>query len=116
MPTRPQAFRALGQKTKTERVATYNASPERRATQHLYDHSWRAYSKARLARYPWCVECLKEGKPAGWQSRGHVTDHIRPHKGNALLFMDQNNHQTLCKTHHDRKTATEDGGFGKARK
>jgi 5-methylcytosine-specific restriction protein A len=39
-------------------------------------------------------------------------DHIIPHKGNKGLFWTRFNHQALCKSCHDRKTATEDGGFG----
>jgi len=42
-----------------------------------------------------------------------VVDHIIPHKGDYKLMYDQNNLQSLCKYHHDVKTATEDGGFGR---
>jgi 5-methylcytosine-specific restriction protein A len=41
-----------------------------------------------------------------------VVDHIKPHKGNAILFWLVSNWQGLCKHCHDVKTATEDGGFG----
>lgn len=96
-------------RTKQQRDAVYNATPQRRAHQSLYDHEWRDYSKRRLAEYPFCVECLEEDR----EFPGAVTDHIRPHKGDPELFRDPNNHQTLCKPHHDRKTAREDGGFGR---
>lgn len=43
----------------------------------------------------------------------YAVDHIIPHKGDPELFWDQDNWQSLCKPHHDRKTATEDGGFGR---
>ena len=39
-------------------------------------------------------------------------DHIVPHRGDARLLYDENNLQSLCKSCHSRKTATEDGGFG----
>lgn len=42
-----------------------------------------------------------------------IVDHIIPHKGDKQLFWDRDNWQPLCKKHHDRKTATEDGGFGR---
>ena len=42
-----------------------------------------------------------------------VVDHIVPHKGNEAFMWDESNYQSLCKTCHDRKTATEDGGFGR---
>ena len=41
-----------------------------------------------------------------------IVDHIVPHKGDLALFYDQTNWQSLCKRHHDIKTAAEDGGFG----
>jgi 5-methylcytosine-specific restriction protein A len=41
-----------------------------------------------------------------------VVDHKIPHKGDMKLFWDRSNWQSLCKCHHDIKTATEDGGFG----
>jgi hypothetical protein len=40
-----------------------------------------------------------------------VVDHIVPHGGDQTLFWDAANHQTLCEPCHNRKTATEDGGF-----
>lgn len=39
--------------------------------------------------------------------RGDVTDHITDHDGDPLLFKDPDNHQTLCFTHHNRKTRRE---------
>lgn len=43
-----------------------------------------------------------------------VVDHRRPHRGDMKLFWDRNNWQSMAKECHDRKTAREDGGFGKA--
>lgn len=40
-----------------------------------------------------------------------VVDHIVPHKKDQKLFWRRSNWQALCKPCHDRKTATEDGGF-----
>lgn len=108
MPTRPPIHRPAGhRRAKQEQRAQYNRTPQRREHQALYDWDWRRYSKRRLALHPWCVECVKEGKPG----LATVTDHIVPHRGDRVLFLDPNNHQSLCKRHHDRKTATEDGGF-----
>lgn len=42
-----------------------------------------------------------------------VTDHIIPHRGGIDLFWNRDNWQSLCKRCHDRKTAMEDGGFGR---
>ncbi len=62
-----------------------------------------------LNEEPLCVECLKHNivKP------GRVRDHIKPHKGDPGLFHDPRNRQTLCDDCHNRKTAIEDGGFGR---
>lgn len=79
------------------------------ATQRGYDSRWRRAREQYLKENPLCVECLKEGHitPAT------VIDHIVPHKGDPVLFWDKGNWQSLCKRHHDIKTAKEDGGFGK---
>jgi 5-methylcytosine-specific restriction protein A len=42
-----------------------------------------------------------------------VADHVVPHKGDWLLFVDEKNLQGLCLSCHSKKTATEDGGFGR---
>lgn len=43
-----------------------------------------------------------------------IVDHRKPHRGMQSLFFDMGNLQALCKTCHDRKTATYDRGFGNA--
>lgn len=45
---------------------------------------------------------------------GRSVDHRKPHKGDVGLFFNRGNLWLLCKLHHDRKTATFDGGFGRA--
>ena len=47
---------------------------------------------------------MAEGK----YTRATVVDHIIPHRGDRILFWDQNNWQPLCKPCHDRKTGEED--------
>ena len=58
---------------------------------------------AQLLREPWCRECAKRGV----RTRATVVDHVRPHRGDWALFIDPRNHQSLCKSCHDRKTALE---------
>jgi len=88
-----------------------------------------AWTKARahyLRAHPLCVEALKEGRVVA----AEVVDHIIPPrlkeamdsgdpiliaKAKALFWDSENNWQSLSKTAHDRKTATEDGGFGRPR-
>jgi 5-methylcytosine-specific restriction protein A len=59
---------------------------------------WRKLRKAILLRDLFtCNSCRRlEG-----DSSLLVADHIRPHRGNMLLFWDESNLQTLCKTCHD---------------
>ena len=88
----------------------------------LYNWQWAKYSKARLRRDPLCIGLrLVPGGPIvintheeGVVVAATLTDHIVPHKGDRKLFWDTKNHQSGCKTCHDVKTATEDGGFGRA--
>ena len=77
-------------------------------TQKGYDYRWKKYRAIFLQLNPLCRECEKEGRfvPAT------VVDHIIPHRGDKVRFWDESNHQGLCKSHHDTKTASEDGGFG----
>ena len=77
-----------------------------------YTSRWRKASKQFLLEHPLCAECMrKTGRPVP----ATVVDHIKPHRGDQTLFWDMNNWQPLCKRCHDRKTATEDGGFGRGR-
>lgn len=58
---------------------------------------------AQLLREPFCRECAKRGI----RTRATVVDHVTPHRGDWALFIDPANHQSLCKSCHDRKTAKE---------
>ena len=60
-----------------------------------------------LVKHPLCVECEKEGRYV----RATVVDHIVPHRGDQTLFWDEDNWQSLCKRHHDTKTATSDRNY-----
>lgn len=53
--------------------------------------------------------CTAEGRPRP----ATVVDHKTPHKGDPVLFWDEANWQPLCAPHHNQKTASEDGGFGR---
>jgi 5-methylcytosine-specific restriction enzyme A len=57
------------------------------------------------------VDWFKEHKGVLYEAV--VVDHIIPHRGNRTLFWDRNNWQGLTESDHNRKTALEDGGFGR---
>lgn len=73
----------------------------------LYGRRWGKARRAHLARHPLCVMCQRDGRTVA----ADVVDHITPHRDDPVLFWDPENWQSLCKRHHDIKTATEDGGF-----
>ena len=78
------------------------------ASQRGYNSRWQKARLTFLARHPLCAECERQGKVTA----ATVVDHVIPHKGDQRLFWDTSNWQAMCKTCHDVKTATEDGGFG----
>ena len=73
-------------------------------------HSWYSLPlwtedlrPAQLLREPFCRACAQQGV----RTRATVVDHIVPHRGDWEKFIDPANHQSLCKSCHDRKTARE---------
>ncbi|WP_325175849.1 HNH endonuclease [Paenibacillus profundus] len=77
----------------------------------MYGRRWRKYREQYLDKHPLCVcdECKRREVPLP----ADVVDHIQPHKGDYKLFWAPANHQPMNKRCHDKKTATEDGGFGR---
>lgn len=65
---------------------------------------WKNLRKLVLSRDPVCRVCQRNAAT--------IADHIIPHKGQWALFTDMANLQGICKPCHDKKTATENGGFG----
>jgi len=80
------------------------------STQRGYGSKWQRARGWFLKSNPLCVRCEKDNRV----TIAIIVDHIIPHKGNMRLFWDRLNWQPLCKRCHDIKTATEDGGFGRA--
>lgn len=74
----------------------------------LYGYKWRQERERFLAKNPLCLHCLQERRTVA----ATEVDHKIPHRGDMNLFWDQSNWQGLCKSHHSKKTATENGGFG----
>ena len=97
MPKRPAIFRLV--KATAQRAQDNRASASNRG----YDARWRAARASYLQAHPICAECARHG---GTEA-ATVVDHIRPHKGNDILFWDDSNWQALCARCHNRKTAKE---------
>lgn len=68
-----------------------------------YGRKWRKARERYIAEHPLCVDCITDGKVTPTD----VIDHIQPHEGNAALFWDETNWQSLCFAHHSIKTARE---------
>lgn len=73
-------------------------------------HSWYSLTvwtddlrPTQLLREPFCRECARRGVRT-WAT---VVDHVEPHRGDWTKFIDRGNLQSLCKHHHDQKTARE---------
>lgn len=73
-------------------------------------HSWYSLTvwtddlrPTQLLREPFCRECARQGVRT-WAT---VVDHVEPHRGDWTKFIDRGNLQSLCKHHHDQKTARE---------
>ena len=58
---------------------------------------------AQLLRQPFCADCARHGV----RTRATEVDHIVPNGGDAALFRDAENLQSLCKACHSRKTMRE---------
>lgn len=72
----------------------------------LYGRKWRAARRVFLSLHPYCAYCREEGR-----IRPAVdVDHIKPHKGDPILFWDESNWQGLCKHHHQSTKAREERG------
>lgn len=80
------------------------------STQRGYGYRWQQTSKGFLKAHPLCQckDCLEGVKQL---KAATVVDHIIPHRGDMMLFWNRDNWQSMAKECHDRKTATEDGGF-----
>ena len=84
--------------------AKLHASDRASASVRGYDGRWKKARIRFLKAHPLCVECQKQGRLV----KATVVDHIVPHRGDAKLFWDEANWQSLCKSCHDHKTMTED--------
>jgi len=91
MPMRPKSHK----QPKTVKLH----DPRPNAGRRGYDRKWQKARAAYLAENPLCEQCLKEEKV----TPTYDVDHIIPlSMGGERL--DPENFQSLCRTHHNRKT------------
>lgn len=65
-------------------------------------YHWAERRTAQLMNEPFCRECAKHGQ----RVRATDVDHIEPHRGDVRKFM-AGDLQSLCHSHHSRKTMQE---------
>lgn len=70
------------------------------AAERGYGGKWRNARVRFLSKHPLCVKCREKGK----LTPATVVDHIVPHRGDPVLFWDENNWQPLCRDCHGEKT------------
>ena len=90
----------LGKQLKQSRISS---------TKRGYNYRWQKARITWLKSNPLC----RDHSARGFVKAAEVIDHIIPHGGDQVLFWDKTNWQPLCKSCHDRKTAKEDGAFGR---
>lgn len=106
MPVRPPSFRPPQWRQPIERERQYDqrrneAQPYRDwYAQAIWRHPLRGLRAQQLARQPLCETCLA-AKPSRL-TVATVVHHKRPHQGDWSLFVDPNNHASVCKLCHDR--------------
>jgi 5-methylcytosine-specific restriction enzyme A len=82
------------------------------SAQRGYGSRWRKASAGWLAAHPLCVDPF--GVHGGVPVQATDVDHKVPSRGDMNLHWQSDNWQSLCKSCHSRKTAAEDGGFGRS--
>ena len=87
---------------------TDRRSPEADQYRRLYKTGrWRGkhgIRAKRLALEPICRMCYALGRV----TVATIVDHIKPHRGNQVLFFDITNTQSLCDTHHSSDKQSEE--------
>lgn len=106
----------------TERFCDYHRKMhQRNVSKSRGKELRRAYNSVRWIRFrnwylqknPLCVKCELEGLTTPATDVDHIVPISTPEDPK---FVDPDSVQSLCHSCHSKKTATEDGGFGRKRK
>jgi 5-methylcytosine-specific restriction endonuclease McrA len=100
MPYRPPVFRpanGLGSLADTEQANRDYEQRRGSARDRGYDARWDRERLRFIARHPLCRGCESRGEV----TRTAIVDHVIPHKGDMVLFWDEQNWQPSCQWDHD---------------
>ena len=109
-PKTPCRHPGCGKLTDSRYCDDHRRETERRRNavkNKLYNRQWERARRQFLLEHPLCVTCERNGIVTA----ANEVDHIVPHRGDRVLFWDQSNLQSLCRSCHSRKTVLEDGAF-----
>ena len=81
------------------------ANAQRTGTALYRTSRWKRERARYLAAYPLCCAPLQNGGVC--MATATVVDHRQPHRGDADLFWNDLNWQSLCAHHHNAKTGRE---------
>lgn len=87
---------------KPKQSAGHKSFNGRKMIDALYDKKWELYSRIFLKENPICYSC---------GSKSEAVDHIRPHKGDVVLFKKLDNHLPLCHKCHNTVTTRFDRNY-----
>ncbi|MGM9649216.1 MAG: HNH endonuclease [Butyricicoccaceae bacterium] len=104
MPMHPCAHVGCWKLTTARYCAEHQQTDPRAVRHKMYgSRQWARIRQDQLMREPFCRSCAAQGR----RVRATEVDHIIPHRGDASLFADKNNLQSLCKRCHSMKTMQE---------
>jgi 5-methylcytosine-specific restriction endonuclease McrA len=99
MPQAPKPYQPAGRP-----VAAGSGTRRGTRQERGYDARWLGLRAAHLREHPLCVDCEREGRMVA----ADQVDHVEPFDGpDDPRRLDADNLQSLCASHHARKTARE---------
>ena len=119
-PPRPCATQGCGNLVQRGHCENCRKAKEQRrgtAAARGYGADWQALRLRHLQAHPLCAPCQAEkvitvattvDHKKAWQSGATEAEREQ-------LRTDPNNLESMCQTHHNKKTIAQDGGFGRKR-
>lgn len=88
----------------TQRMATSSWRDIKTSSERGYGYKWQQARAVYLQTNPLCCYCQAKGMTTA----ATVVDHIKPHRGDKILFWDVSNWQPLCATCHSKDKQREE--------